>query len=456
MVVLAELARVSRRGRWDDVPGSGGSVGHGTRPGAMAERWHRVRRVGASGGTDGFDANDLRDMVEFVLTVVREGQKLKPPLDAPTALVRLTRSTKLTPQTCEAVRRILETESGFRERLASVVTPEAVDAIGLAWLRRPEGWQDEVRRLAAERADQAAHADAQRRLRAEERRRVAAEEHRARVLAESVQLRDALADVSDRMAAAEAEVERLREELAELSSELTASQLEARHAHDREVAALRRLEAAVRERTDADDAVDRAKNARDEALADRARTAADRAELAAIATRAGELAARLAALAEVGDVGEEAASRRTPLAVPGGLTGDSVATAEYLFRSGVDVLVDGYNVAMRAWPGRDLVEQRSALLDESENLARRFGGSRFTVVFDGSSVVGAAGTGRRMIRVVFSPEGVEADDVIRDEVGFVPVGRPVVVVTDDAAIVRDVRAAGANHVAAGSFIATFR
>ena len=58
-----------------------------------------------------------------------------------------------------------------------------------------------------------------------------------------------------------------------------------------------------------------------------------------------------------------------------------------------------------------------------------------------------------MIRVVYSPVGVTADDVIRSEVDRLPHDRAVVVVTNDRAIVRDVRAAGANVVPSNAFIA---
>jgi predicted RNA-binding protein with PIN domain len=99
--------------------------------------------------------------------------------------------------------------------------------------------------------------------------------------------------------------------------------------------------------------------------------------------------------------------------------------------------------------------QRSVLLDAVENLARRFG-SDLTVVFDGADVVGAASDQRRLVRVVFSPEGVTADDVIRAEVTRLPATRHVVVVTNDAEIIRDVRAAGANTVSSGRFLAISR
>ena len=92
------------------------------------------------------------------------------------------------------------------------------------------------------------------------------------------------------------------------------------------------------------------------------------------------------------------------------------------------------------------------MIDRVENLARRHG-AEITVVFDGASVVGAHAPRRRNVRVVFSPEGVTADDVIRAEVAHLPVERPVVVVTNDREIVDDVRALGANVIPSNAFIA---
>ena len=58
----------------------------------------------------------------------------------------------------------------------------------------------------------------------------------------------------------------------------------------------------------------------------------------------------------------------------------------------------------------------------------------------------------RGVRVVFSPEGVIADDVIRQLVAAEPPGRVVVVVSDDQAVVRDVVRAGARAVPASSLL----
>ncbi len=121
-------------------------------------------------------------------------------------------------------------------------------------------------------------------------------------------------------------------------------------------------------------------------------------------------------------------------------------------RSDAAVLIDGYNVAKLGWPDESLAVQRDRLLDAVENLARRFA-TDVTVVFDGTSVIGAHTRRRRLVRVVYSPDGVIADDVIRDEVRRLPTSRPVVVVTNDAEIVRDVRAAGANTIRSDDLLA---
>ena len=55
-----------------------------------------------------------------------------------------------------------------------------------------------------------------------------------------------------------------------------------------------------------------------------------------------------------------------------------------------------------------------------------------TIVFDGAELVHPPPmTSRRIVRIRFSPQGIIADDVIRQLVEAEPTGRPVVVVTTD-------------------------
>lgn len=144
-------------------------------------------------------------------------------------------------------------------------------------------------------------------------------------------------------------------------------------------------------------------------------------------------------------------SSRKPIAIPGGVYGDSLAAADHLLRTPqAVVIVDGYNVAKLGWPTMELVHQRELCIEMLEDLARRIGAD-IRVVFDGSDVVGASAR-RRLIRVQYSPPGVIADDVIRAEVRSLPATTPVVVVTNDQAIVSDVRAEGANPVSSNMLL----
>jgi predicted RNA-binding protein with PIN domain len=182
----------------------------------------------------------------------------------------------------------------------------------------------------------------------------------------------------------------------------------------------------------------------------------DPARLDPLISAARDLADRLAELSSAASAGSSAPaapSRRARLSLPGGVISTSAEAARFYARSDAEMLVDGYNVAKLGWPDRSLEQQRQALLDAMENIARRFG-TDITVVFDGASVVGAHAGRRRLVRIVYSPEGVTADDVIRDEVRRLPPARAVVVVTNDAEIVRDVRRQGANTLPSNALLAT--
>nr|WP_237448691.1 NYN domain-containing protein [Nocardioides flavescens] len=114
------------------------------------------------------------------------------------------------------------------------------------------------------------------------------------------------------------------------------------------------------------------------------------------------------------------------------------------------LVVDGYNVTKSVWPTQSLEAQRSRLLTLLGALVARTG-AETTVVFDGAGAEARGATvAPRGVRVVFSPAGVIADDVIRDLVDAEPSGRVVVVVTDDRALGADVRRAGARLATARS------
>jgi predicted RNA-binding protein with PIN domain len=116
----------------------------------------------------------------------------------------------------------------------------------------------------------------------------------------------------------------------------------------------------------------------------------------------------------------------------------------------VHLVVDGYNVTKTAWPELPLERQRERLLTGLAPLAAR-SGAEVTVVFDAADTAERPLVNRpRGVRVLFSPVGVIADDVIRDVVAAEPRGRPVVVVSSDRAVAVDVASSGARVAGAAA------
>lgn len=112
------------------------------------------------------------------------------------------------------------------------------------------------------------------------------------------------------------------------------------------------------------------------------------------------------------------------------------------------LIVDGYNVTKAAWPTASLEAQRTRLVAALGPVVAR-SGAETTVVFDAAeSSARTVMPAPRGVRVVFSPEGVIADDVIRQLVAAEPRGRVVVVVSGDQAVARDVVRSGARVVPA--------
>lgn len=154
-------------------------------------------------------------------------------------------------------------------------------------------------------------------------------------------------------------------------------------------------------------------------------------------------------------VEDELAARegaRTPTAA-GALGAQSPALlAQLLTAPRARLVIDGYNVSKTAWETSSLEAQRTRLLQALAPLVARTG-VETTVVFDAAAVehrpVVAAPRG---VRVLFSPYGVLADDVIRDLVAAEPAGRPVVVVTSDQEVARDVVDAGFRAVGSPALV----
>ncbi|WP_110205077.1 NYN domain-containing protein [Nocardioides daejeonensis] len=365
----------------------------------------------------------------------------------------------------------LEADDDFRQHLATQVlathgelaeavvagSPPAaadpVDVAALAWLGRPEGWvpiyEDAVRRVAEAAAprDDGAIERLRERLEASEQQ---AREQRARsrerideLKSENSSLRRKLgearaaqravaADASQAgeeaeqrvtaaeatALAAEAEVRRLRGQVEELQQQVTAQRRDARSERD---------QVTLRARLLLDTLLDASQGLRRE-LALPPVTGAP----------AEELEARIAAAR-----GPTAHEHRPS---------EPMLLENYLAMPRVRLLVDGYNVSKEGWPGSSLEAQRIRLLNGMAALIARTG-AETTVVFDAAETTNRPLVNPpRGVKVLFSPTGVIADDVIRDLVAAEPEGRPVVVVTSDQAVARDVRRAGARVVGAGSLL----
>jgi predicted RNA-binding protein with PIN domain len=417
--------------------------------------------------------------LEFAVGIAAAGAKLRPALPFPAELRPFLKFTKLPAKALHDVRCALEGDPTFLYRLGAVATTDLVDEPGMLWLQRPEGWQQQLARL-IDANPAVAGADAVADLRRAERRRAAAEQAALRSVAEVAALRAELERVTALQREATIEATHLRRERDGLRGEAAGHQAELRRSIDRLATANARLEAQRATAAAATQRATEAERMRDAVLADRAsgqrahsaddgaaaqalltgaaKVAVDVAQQAhqarAMAIELGRLAGRLESLepvAAVAPVARQNGARRPkrhtdrrPVAMPGGIYGSSAAAAEFLVRhTGIVVLVDGYNVAKLGWPRLELEEQRQRCIESCEDVARRYG-AHIAVVFDGSTVAGASAPFRRLVRVTYSPEGVIADDVLRAEVEAIGSDTAVLVVTNDQAVVNDVRSMGAN------------
>ena len=229
------------------------------------------------------------------------------------------------------------------------------------------------------------------------------------------------AETSERCAALEKDNRRLRGQV---------ERLEAEAARDRRDARSDRDDATLRARLLLDTVVDAAAGLRRElALPPVAGAPGDRVEA---------------------DVA--AAGTREPSAAGALGTSSAALLEQYLAMPRARLLIDGYNVTKTAWPTTPLEAQRNRLVTALAPLVARTR-AETTVVFD------AADTDHRPlvhaprgVKVLFSPRGVIADDVLRDLVAAEPAGRVVVVVTGDRAVAEDVARGGARVIASEALV----
>jgi len=395
----------------------------------------------------------LRLALEFAVSVAAVWAKMRPPQPFPTDLKRFLKFQKLPAKALTQVRAAVEGDDAFRRRLGAVATTELLDEISVLWLARPDGWQQAIVDALPEQV-----VDGQAALRREERRRIAAQEALIRVQAELSAARKDLEHERATTVSVSAESDRLRADLEELRHRLRESQRGQHETAQSLAKAEAELLTARREATDAVDvpadppapvvniaALRKLVDGAASASADVARMLAD--ALAEIEQADAGIAPDVAPATRPGR------PRRKAPRLPGGVLAGTIEAAEFVLRAkGSSTLIDGYNVAKLGWPALDLEGQRKQCLAAAENLAKRWN-LNATVVFDGAGIEGAHAAARRRVRVVYSPPGVSADDVLRAEVAATDADTPVVVVTNDRAIIADVAAAGASTVSSHDFLA---
>ena len=327
---------------------------------------------------------------------------------------------------------------------------DTADRAALAWLVRHEGWLEEIAATdeAAESREVTSEAGQVNRLRerleqAERATKELRAAHRAQVDTYKTEISGLRRKLGETRASERATREDADERVA-VAEEAQAAAEERATAQEKELRQLRvqlaRLEESGGEQRRA------ARSDRDEA------TLRARLLLETIIDSASGLRRELALPPVTGSPGDrveaELASEgtRQPTAAGSLSSTDPALLEQYLCLPRCRLLVDGYNVSKQSWPASSLEVQRSRLLTGLASLVARTGADT-TVVFDaGATASRPVVTTPRGVRVLFSPPGVIADDVIRQLVDAEPEGRVVVVVTDDREVLVDVARSGARTV----------
>jgi predicted RNA-binding protein with PIN domain len=359
----------------------------------------------------------------------------------------------------------LDSDAAFRAKVAETVaeaSPELtaavrdggptgaadpVDLAVVAYLTRPEGWQDVLaaanRRWAAERSAALGQKGEIERLRAE------LAELRGQVKGQAARIREASGAAR---VAAEAELADVQKTLRDRTRELRTV--------ERERDAARAAEAELRAQLEAQAAAHSAELRRQRARQAEAQRSAESARRGSRAERDFD-DARLWLLIDTLVQAANGVRRELSLpplvvrpadTVPSAEAGegrrtaaDTIAFDRLLALPNVHLVIDGYNVTKTGYGELSLADQRTRLVGGLAPLAAQ-SGAEITVVFDGGERPPVQPGVPRGVRVLFSAPDEIADDLIRRLVAAEPTGRPVAVVTNDQQVISDTGRRGAWSV----------
>jgi predicted RNA-binding protein with PIN domain len=467
--------------------------------------WVRAQRAGTMPWMAGSQPSlsQLRKALELALVVARARATAQPPEPVPRSVRPLIRAVKMPDSMLSTVRRAVEEDPEFRSVVAAQADEARLGRVAWLWLARPDGWEEDVARLLAERQDlqdrrslerdlsrankrmselERQIADADKRVAAstlateeamaatesERRGRRRAElrndsiaESAERALRESAELSERLRDAEGELQTAEGRVEEWRAKAGQAGDEAARARRELETA--RTLLSAASIESASwrteaeRARTGGADALRRASDAvreLNEALAELAGALGLSYRDARVkdpgAANTGGPAPRSRATGR---------ARRQPVAVPPGLFDDSTEAGEFLVRyAGMILVVDGYNVSISSWGGDDLASQRSRIVHALVELVTRVD-LRVRLYFDGVDAgnrLQPPAPARRRMTVEFSPSGVDADEHIIDFVRRLDPAVPVTVASDDRRIRTEVGRLGANLIGVEQLLGVLR
>ena len=196
------------------------------------------------------DAPDdlLRPGLEVAFVVAVVGARQRPPIPPPSALRPFLQFQKLPSAALAPVRKVVEDDVEFRERVAAVATDETVNRASWLWLHRPEGWEDELAALVEEEPEPAAD---QRSTKVLQRRVEAAEAKARRQGAELATLRAEVERGQSARARAEADAAKAAARAEELERAATRARQRTERATEELAAAREAVADAARELAEA-------------------------------------------------------------------------------------------------------------------------------------------------------------------------------------------------------------